>query len=108
MTTSGSLKNQAVIFDLDGVVIDSERIFAIVDGEFLHARGVIYERERIAPLLMGKGSSSLNSRRRSDQIQSGRTEEARSLVPRASFLYIYAISLIFIPNTVYFSSSSLV
>lgn len=49
-----SLKAKAVIFDLDGVVINSERIYDVADRDFLLSRGVIYDREKIVSDVMGK------------------------------------------------------
>jgi HAD superfamily hydrolase (TIGR01509 family) len=38
---------QAVIFDADGVIIDSEKIWDLAQEEFLRRRGISYERERV-------------------------------------------------------------
>jgi HAD superfamily hydrolase (TIGR01509 family) len=38
---------RAVIFDADGVIIDSERIWDLAQEEFLRRRGIAYERERV-------------------------------------------------------------
>jgi HAD superfamily hydrolase (TIGR01509 family) len=38
---------KAVIFDADGVIIDSERIWDLAQEEFLRRRGIPYERERV-------------------------------------------------------------
>lgn len=40
-------KLRAVIFDADGVIIDSERIWDLAQEEFLRRRGIAYERERV-------------------------------------------------------------
>ncbi len=38
---------KAIIFDADGVIIDSERIWDLAQEEFLRRRGIPYERERV-------------------------------------------------------------
>lgn len=38
---------KAIIFDADGVIIDSERIWDLAQEEFLRRRGIRYERERV-------------------------------------------------------------
>lgn len=38
---------RAIIFDADGVIIDSERIWDLAQEEFLRRRGIAYERERV-------------------------------------------------------------
>lgn len=43
-----------VIFDGDGVVVDTEKIWDRAQEEFLRRRGLVYEREKIKPLLTGK------------------------------------------------------
>lgn len=40
-------KLRAVIFDADGVIIDTERIWDQAQEEFLRRRGIAYERERV-------------------------------------------------------------
>lgn len=43
-----------IIFDAEGVVIDTETIWDRGQEEFLHRRGFVYDRERIKPLLTGR------------------------------------------------------
>jgi len=38
---------KAIIFDADGVIIDSERIWDLAQEEFLRRRGIPYEREKV-------------------------------------------------------------
>lgn len=45
---------EAVIFDCEGVVIDSEGIWDQVAEEFLGRRGFVYDRTTIKPLMMGR------------------------------------------------------
>lgn len=45
---------KAIIFDMDGVVVDSERLYDIADSEFLGRRGIPFDKDRIVPLLAGK------------------------------------------------------
>jgi len=42
-----------IIFDADGVVVDTEKIWDRGQEEFLRRRGFVYDRERIKPLLTG-------------------------------------------------------
>lgn len=44
----------AIIFDAEGVVIDSEGLWDCGQREFLRRRGVSYEREALKPLLTGR------------------------------------------------------
>src|SRR3989344_5544592 len=45
---------KAIIFDMDGVVIDSERLYDIADAEFFQAHGKVFDKDRIVPLVAGK------------------------------------------------------
>ena len=45
---------KAIIFDMDGVVIDSERLYDLADAEFFRRRNTIFEKDRIVPLVAGK------------------------------------------------------
>ena len=45
---------KGIIFDMDGVVIDSERLYDIADTEFLRRRNSSFEKDKIVPLLAGK------------------------------------------------------
>ncbi|OGD89400.1 hypothetical protein A3J17_04810 [Candidatus Curtissbacteria bacterium RIFCSPLOWO2_02_FULL_40_11] len=45
---------KAVIFDLEGVIVDSERHWDKSDTKFLKNHGIKYDSKRIKPLLMGK------------------------------------------------------
>lgn len=42
-----------IIFDAEGVVVDTEAIWDAGQEEFLRRRGLVYDRERIKPLLTG-------------------------------------------------------
>lgn len=44
---------EALIFDMDGVIIDSEVLFDAADTEFFRRHGVVYNREEVALLLTG-------------------------------------------------------
>jgi HAD superfamily hydrolase (TIGR01509 family) len=43
-----------IIFDGEGVVVDTEGVWDMGQEEFLHRRGFVYDRERIKPLLTGR------------------------------------------------------
>jgi beta-phosphoglucomutase-like phosphatase (HAD superfamily) len=45
---------EAIIFDAEGVVFDSESAWDRGQVEFLGRRGVVYEREKLKPLLTGR------------------------------------------------------
>lgn len=45
---------EAIIFDLDGVIINSEQLADQANEQFLQSFGFPYERERIKPLLSGR------------------------------------------------------
>lgn len=44
---------QFLIFDLEGVIIDTEPIWAEADAEFLKRRGISYNSEEVKPIVMG-------------------------------------------------------
>ena len=46
-----------IIFDADGVVIDSERIWDKAKAEFSRRHGIPYERKKIKPLLAGRSQA---------------------------------------------------
>ena len=49
------LKNiQAVIFDAEGVVVDTETVWDAVQREFLGRRGLEYDRDTLKPLMAGR------------------------------------------------------
>ncbi len=48
------MKWKAIIFDMDGVVLDSERLYDIADEEFFRRRSALFEKDRIVPLIAGK------------------------------------------------------
>ena len=43
-----------IIFDAEGIVIDTETIWDKGQAIFLQRRGFVYDRERIKPLLTGR------------------------------------------------------
>ena len=45
---------KAIIFDMDGVVINSEPLYHLADVDFLEKKGITYNRESIANTLLGK------------------------------------------------------
>lgn len=45
---------EAIIFDMDGVVLDSERLFDQANEQFLQRFGKKYDRKKIKPLLSGR------------------------------------------------------
>lgn len=47
------MKYETLIFDMDGVVIDSEVLFDNADTEFFRRHGEVYNREEVALLLTG-------------------------------------------------------
>ena len=47
------MKYDTLIFDMDGVVIDSEILFDNADTEFFRRHGAVYNREEVALLLTG-------------------------------------------------------
>lgn len=50
---------KGVIFDMDWVIIDSERLHDIVAHSFFNKRWIQYDRETVKPMLMGKSSSEV-------------------------------------------------
>jgi beta-phosphoglucomutase-like phosphatase (HAD superfamily) len=54
MTKAFSRVHETIIFDGEGVVIDSEPIWDQSQREFLLRRGIAYDREKIKPLLAGR------------------------------------------------------
>jgi len=46
---------EAILFDCDGVVLDSETIWDRCETEFLHRRGIAFDIERTKPLITGLG-----------------------------------------------------
>ena len=55
MSQNRFLKKSTVIFDLDGVIINSEDLFNVADTEFFRRRGICYERAKVISTVMGKG-----------------------------------------------------
>ena len=45
---------KAIIFDMDGVIINSEPLYELADVDFLSRKGITYTRESIANILLGK------------------------------------------------------
>ncbi|HEV2845637.1 MAG TPA: HAD family phosphatase [Thermoanaerobaculia bacterium] len=46
---------EAVLFDCDGVILDSEDTWSLCEAEFLLRRGIAFEPERTKPLITGLG-----------------------------------------------------
>ena len=44
---------KGILFDADGVVLDSEKLWDKSQIVFLGKRGIFYDREKVKPLLMG-------------------------------------------------------
>lgn len=45
---------EAILFDAEGVVLDTEDLWDLGQSEYLRRRGFVYDRERIKPLLTGR------------------------------------------------------
>lgn len=54
MQIRSNKKFSTVIFDMDGVIIDSERLYDIADTELLRRRNIAFEREKFVSKVMGK------------------------------------------------------
>lgn len=52
-SSTGSVRIKALLFDCDGVIIDSEPVWDRGQTEFLSRRGLDYDRDRLKPLLTG-------------------------------------------------------
>lgn len=50
----GALMIDTIIFDAEGVVFDSELVWDNGQVEFLGRRGIVYERDKLKPLLTGR------------------------------------------------------
>lgn len=46
---------EAILFDCDGVILDSEDTWSLCEAEFLRRRGLVFEEERTKPLITGLG-----------------------------------------------------
>lgn len=46
---------EAILFDCDGVILDSEDTWSFCEAEFLLRRGIVFEPERTKPLITGLG-----------------------------------------------------
>lgn len=46
---------QAILFDCDGVILDSEDTWSLCEAEFLLRRDIVFEPERTKPLITGLG-----------------------------------------------------
>lgn len=46
---------EAILFDCDGVILDSEDTWSLCEAEFLLRRGIVFEPERTKPLITGLG-----------------------------------------------------
>ena len=46
---------EAILFDCDGVILDSEDTWSLCEAEFLLRRGIAFEPERTKPLITGLG-----------------------------------------------------
>ncbi len=47
-------KYSTIIFDMDGVVVDSEKVYMAADFEFLKRHQVPYNNEEIKDMLVGR------------------------------------------------------
>ena len=45
---------RAIIFDLEGVIIDTESLWDKASAQFLRNHGFLYQREKVKPLMMGR------------------------------------------------------
>jgi beta-phosphoglucomutase len=48
---------RAILFDADGVIVDSEKIWDAAQAEFSRRRGIPYEREKLKPRLAGRSQA---------------------------------------------------
>ncbi len=69
---------KAIIFDLDGVIIDSENIWDISEQEFLAKRGIFYKREEIKHVITGTSMKEAIVKMQGFYGFSGRPEELAS------------------------------
>jgi beta-phosphoglucomutase len=69
-------KITTIIFDADGVVIDSEKIWDEAQAEFSRRRGIPYERAKIKPLLAGTSQAEAMAIFKKEY---GLSEDAQSL-----------------------------
>jgi beta-phosphoglucomutase len=46
---------EAILFDCDGVILDSEDTWSLCEAEFLLRRGLVFDSERTKPLITGLG-----------------------------------------------------
>ena len=53
----GRSRISTILFDADGVVIDSEKIWDAAQAEFSRRHGIPYERERIKPMMAGRSQA---------------------------------------------------
>lgn len=72
----GNSKITTIIFDADGVVIDSEKIWDEAQAEFSRRRGIPYERAKIKPLLAGRSQAEAIEILK---VEYGLSEDAKSL-----------------------------
>ena len=49
---------EAILFDCDGVVLDSETIWDRCEAEFLRRRGIVFDADRTKPLITGLGQTA--------------------------------------------------
>ena len=54
---TGKSRITTIIFDADGVVIDSEKIWDAAQAEFSRRHGIPYEREKLKPLMAGRSQA---------------------------------------------------
>jgi beta-phosphoglucomutase len=90
------MKYNTLIFDMDGVVIDSEILFDKADAEFFRRHGAIYDREEIAMLLTGmhlrEGTALLKEKYNFENDVDSLTAERQSLLEQEYLTHLRYIS----------------
>lgn len=95
---------QAIIFDMDGIIIDSERLIDRELEEFCARRGVAYDREYIKPLCTGKGIHE-STRIVLDALHSHESLDAAIVERRELRADLYSTQLEYIPGFLTFLES---
>lgn len=90
------MKYDTLIFDMDGVVIDSEVLFDNADTEFFRRHGAVYNREEVALLLTGmylrEGTALLKERYDFQEDVDSLTAERQSLLEREYLTHLRFIT----------------